>query len=161
MKVTAGRLRPPYRLTMKSASDPPKPSRGGIEPAAPASLFGFDKLTHVAKGAYLFREGDAPQGVYLLHSGEVDLHVEVPGRVRNRSAQPGDLLGVMAVISNRPHMTTALAVTDCEVGFIDSVTFGRLIDESPVVWFTVLRQLSQDVNASYDVYREAGTAARV
>lgn len=147
---------------MNSSTDPLKPARAtGGEPAPTTTLFGFDKLTRVEKGTSLFRAGDPPKGVYFLHSGQVALSVDAADRVRTtRTGEPGDLLGIMAVIADRPHLTSAVAVTDCEVGFIGNEEFRRLIDESPGVWFSVLRQLSQDVNASYETYREIGTGAR-
>jgi CRP-like cAMP-binding protein len=142
---------------MKPATESPTPARAtGTEPVPSSSLFAFDKLSVVARGTVLFREGEAATGVYLLQNGEVTLSLAGPERARTQTVRPGELLGVMAVISNRPHLTTAVAVTDCEVGFIASDEFRRLIDESPVVWFSVLRQLSQDVNTSYDTYREVG-----
>lgn len=138
-----------------------KQARATGEPPTPANLFGFEKLKHVEKGTALFRSGESPQGVYFLQSGRVALSVDAADRLRTtHTGEPGDLLGVMAVISSRPHLTTAIAVTDCEVGFIACEEFRRLIDESPVVWFSVLRQLSQDVNASYETYKELGTGAR-
>jgi CRP-like cAMP-binding protein len=147
---------------MNPSTDPLKPGRATVgEPPSPATLFGFDKLRRVEKGTALFRAGDPPQGVYFLQSGQVALCVDAVERVRTtHTGEPGDLLGVMAVISSRPHLTTAIATTDCEVGFIGADEFRRLIDESPVVWFSVLRQLSQDVNASYETYKELGTGAR-
>lgn len=147
---------------MNATTDPLKPGRATAgEPLSPSTLFGFDKLSRVEKGTALFRAGESPQGVYFLHSGKVALTVNAAERLRTtHTGEPGDLLGVMAVISSRSHLTTAVAVTDCEVGFIGGEEFRRLIDESPVVWFSVLRQLSQDVNASYETYKELGTGAR-
>jgi hypothetical protein len=39
------------------------------------------------------------------------------------------------------------------VAFIERSEFQSLIDGSPALWFTVLRQLSQDVNESYSIIR--------
>lgn len=105
------------------------------------------ELQRFAAGRVLFEEGELPAGVYILHSGKVTLSNGV-------TARAGEILGLMAVISGRPHLSSAVAVSPCEVGFIERDEFRDLVDQSPAVWFTVLRQMSQDVNASYEVIRE-------
>jgi|GEM_PF-1168462 len=124
-------------------------------PHALANLFTRPELERIAAGRVLFEEGEPPDGVYILHSGEVALSSVLDGRkTRVRTARAGEILGLMAVVSRRDHLSSAVATSLCEVGFIEAGEFRRLIDESPAVWFSVLRQLSQDVNASYDVIRE-------
>jgi CRP-like cAMP-binding protein len=105
-------------------------------------------------GRPLFEEGEEPSGVYVLHSGEVALSSVIEGRnTRMRTAHPGEILGLMAVVSDRTHLSSAVATSPCEVSFINADEFRTLIDKDPSVWFSVLRQLSWDVNASYDVMR--------
>lgn len=113
-----------------------------------------DLMQHPAPKTVLFHEGEAPTGVYILHSGEVDLvHENAEGAERGRTARAGEILGLSAVISGRSHLSTALTRTQCDVGFIDREEFRCLVDDNPAIWFNVLRQLSQDVNQSYDVIR--------
>ena len=124
-------------------------------PYSMTNLFTRPELHRFASGRVLFEEGEQPAGVYILHSGEVALTTMLDGRkTRMRTASAGEILGLMAVISRRPHLSSAVAMSLCEVGFIEAAEFRSLIDDSPSVWFSVLRQLSQDVNASYDVIRE-------
>jgi CRP-like cAMP-binding protein len=124
-------------------------------PHSLANLFTRPELQRVAAGHVLFEEGERAAGVYILHSGEVELATVLEGRpTRVRTARAGEILGLMAVLSGRTHLSSAVAATPCEVGFIEAEEFRKLIDESPAVWFSILRQLSQDVNASYDILRE-------
>lgn len=117
-------------------------------------LFNRGKPQRVAPNAVLFREGEIPNGVYILHWGEVALtHVTTDGMRRERTARAGEILGLAAVISDCAHLTTAIATTRCEFGFIEREEFQSAVDASPAIWFSVLRQLSQDVNASYDLIR--------
>jgi CRP-like cAMP-binding protein len=116
-----------------------------------------DLLTRTAlqrfpAGCVLFEEGQLPIGVYILHSGNVTLGNGV-------TARAGEILGLMAVISGTPHSTSAVAASPCEVGFIERDEFRDLVDQSPAIWFTVLRQMSQDVYASNDVIRERSARA--
>ena len=52
-----------------------------------------------------------------------------------------------------PHDCSAVARTDCEVGFVERETFLRSIENTPAIRMSVLRILSSDVNAAYDDMR--------
>lgn len=121
---------------------------------AMARLSGLSEPRSFAAGAVLFREGSTPDGVYLVRSGEVALEGATGDKTRIRAASAGEMLGLNAVISAGIHSTSAVATTACETGFIERDEFCRLVDSSPAIWFCVLRQLSQDVSASYDVIRQ-------
>ena len=126
-------------------------------PHALADLFARPDLQRLPAGRVLFDEGEQPDGVFILHSGDVNLSSLIEGHnTRLRTARAGEILGLMAVVSGRTHLSSAVTASPCEVTFIAAAEFRKLIDESPAAWFSVLRQLSRDVNASYDVIRERG-----
>lgn len=112
-------------------------------------------LERVSAGSLLFREGDDPRGVYILHSGQVDLVFS--GRNGSakplRIAEPGQILGLSCVVSHRLHDCSATTRTSCELGFIDRDSFLDEIEHNPATWFSVLQFLSEDVNACYDCMR--------
>lgn len=114
-----------------------------------------ETLIRVAKGETLFREGEEPRGVYVLHSGTVHLlFAPRTGRPKAlREAQTGQILGLSCVVTQRPHDCTAIAAEPCEVAFIEREDFLRTLDDSPAIWFSVLRVLSSEVNAVYDDMR--------
>jgi len=118
-------------------------------------------LQHLSAGTSLFDEGEQPRGVYLVHSGAIELFFRARNGTlkRVRSTSVGEILGLGSIVSRRPHEYTARAVTASELGFIDKESFLQMLDDSPAIWFSVLRLLSQDVNASYDSLRHT-TAAR-
>ena len=148
VEITASRRRRAYGLDMENSStccDVAEHSTRSF-----ADLFTRPDLQRLAPSTVLFREGEIPDGVFILHSGEVDLVHEHAAR---RTAHAGEILGLSAVISGRTHLSTAVARTLAEVAFIEGEEFRSLVDENPAIWFSVLRQLSQDVNASYDVIR--------
>ena len=124
------------------------------------SLTERETLQHRPAGTILFNEGDAPRGIYLIHSGVMELLM----RARNgdwkrmRTVAAGGILGLESVVSLRPHDFTARALAPCDLGFIEKESFLRLLDDSPAIWFSVLRLLSQGVNASYDSLRNVGQA---
>src|SRR4051794_32364947 len=106
-------------------------------------------------GRLLFREGELPRGVYILHSGQVDLLFSGrKGAAKPlRAAAEGAILGLSCIVSHRRHDCSATTRTPCELGFIDRETFLRQVDHNPSVWFSVLQLLSQDVNSCYDCMR--------
>ncbi|HYR29270.1 MAG TPA: cyclic nucleotide-binding domain-containing protein [Thermoanaerobaculia bacterium] len=114
-----------------------------------------ETLIRFSAGQTLFREGETPRGVYVLHSGTVDLLFSArDGSAKPlREAQPGQILGLSCVVTQRPHDCTATAAEPCEVAFIERDDFLRALDDSPAVWFSVLRVLSSEVNAVYDDIR--------
>ena len=124
------------------------------------SLTERETLQHRPAGTVLFNEGDPPHGIYLIHSGTIELLM----RARNgdwkrlRSTSPSEILGLEAVVARRTHDATARAITPCDLGFIERESFLRVLDESPAIWFSVLRLLSQGVNTSYDSLRHAAQA---
>lgn len=131
-------------------------------PLLDAALTERETLQRQPAGNILFDEGRQPRGIYLVHSGAIELLFRTGnGELkRARAGGVGEILGLGSVVSCRPHEYTARAVTTCELGFIDKESFLQVLDEHPAIWFSVLRLLSQDVNASYDSLR-AGADARV
>ena len=124
-------------------------------PSVAETLAARQQLQHFPPGKLLFREGDDPRGVYIVHAGEVDLLLQSKnGQVKPfQVAEPGSILGLSSVVSRNPHDCTALARNHCDIGFVDGTDFLQLLDESPAVWFTVLSHLSQDLNAVYESMR--------
>jgi len=125
-----------------------------------SELSARETLQHRPAGTILFAEGDQPRGIYLIHSGTIEFLI----RARNgdwkriREASAGEILGLECVLSRRPHDATARAITPCDLGFIERDSFLHVLDESPAIWFSVLRLLSQGVNASYVSLRNVAQA---
>ena len=122
-----------------------------------SSLTASETSQVLAPGSPLFREGEEPRGVYVIRSGEVDLFFATRnGDVKPlhvASAGAGQVLGLSTVVTHRPYDCSAIAHTLCEVGFIDQDALFRALEETPSVWFNVLRILSSEVNAAYDEMR--------
>ena len=110
-----------------------------------------ETLIRLRSGEVLFREGEMPRGVYVLHSGTVKLLFAARNGNEKplREAQPGQILGLSCVVTRRVHDCTATAAGPCEVAFVERDDFLRVLEESPAVWFSVLRVLSSEVNAVY------------
>jgi CRP-like cAMP-binding protein len=103
----------------------------------------------------LFRGDDPALGVYVIHSGEVDLVGSLPGRMPRtiRRAGPGELLSVSQVVAGRPHDATAIAATTARIGFVKRDDFLATLDANPGAWPAVLQLLSQQIHSMYDAMK--------
>jgi len=111
-------------------------------------------------GRKLFFEGEEPRGVYVIHSGTVDLVFSAKdGRAKAlRLARAPQIVGLSSVFSRKAHDYTATIRSTSELGFVDAATFHQLLESSPAIWFSVLRLLSEDVNSCYDCMKDIALA---
>lgn len=78
-----------------------------------AQQAGFQKLTF-RKGTILLEEGKPGESVFLITKGKVEIRMGF----RRKNPQvlgvrgPGDIIGEISVVDDRPHMATALALED-------------------------------------------------
>jgi len=103
-------------------------------------------------GSILFREGEQPRGVYIIHSGEIDqLFSARNGHTKPLlTAGPGQILGLSCVVSGKSHNCSATARTPSVTGFIERDRFTALLAEQPALWWSILQILSTDINSCYD-----------
>jgi CRP-like cAMP-binding protein len=99
------------------------------------------------KDRFLFHQGDNPDGLFILQSGEAALvmHATSGDLVMCLSASAGSLLGLPAVISNEPYTMTALVRKGSEVGFVSREDFGNLLSAEPLLYHKVLQVLASEV----------------
>ena len=101
-------------------------------------------------GRVLFRQGEDPAGVYILRSGHARLTMlSVAGEVVLRlAAGPGSVLGLPALLGNKPFSLTAEAEAGADVAFVPSDSFSRLMAEAPTLSFRVLQILAAEVHSA-------------
>lgn len=90
-------------------------------------------------GEWLFHEGTPGDLVYVLLEGEVEISVR--GEVL-WLAQPGDLLGEMALIDTKSRSASAQAKTDCTVAAVGEQRFLELVGRTPEFSLHVMRVLA-------------------
>ena len=101
------------------------------------------------KNATIFTQGDAPAGVYIVRKGSVRMSVRAgDSEVVMRVAQPGSVLGLPGVLSNKPYSLTARTVQPCELGFVKAEDLIKLVRENPALGLQVLQLLSEEVRAA-------------
>jgi CRP-like cAMP-binding protein len=98
----------------------------------------------------LFRQGDAPAGVYIINKGEATVSMDSPegDAVLSIQAAAGSLLGLPGLIGNKPYTLTAVACKDAEVGFVNREDFASLMQTEPLLSLKILEVLAAEVRSA-------------
>ena len=98
----------------------------------------------------LFKQGDAPSGLYILHKGDATLTMESPSGQVILCVQPsaGSLLGLPGLVGNEPYSMSANASKGSEVSFVARKDFDDLMQTDPSLPLKVLHVLAAEVRAA-------------
>ena len=104
----------------------------GFTPAGRRRLLGSLAEEKLSAGAYLFHEGDAADGVYLILDGEVEI-VRAAGTQEKvlGTVAAGDYLGEVAVLDGHGRSTAARARSVVEVAKIPRATLLEVLATEP------------------------------
>jgi len=113
------------------------------------------------KGAMLFIEGQQPRGVFVLCAGKVKLSTTSrEGKtIITKVSDAGDVLGLNAVVSNRPYEVTAEMMEPGQANFIPRDSLLHYLKDYPDVAMKVAQQLSRNYYTAYEEIRTLGLAA--
>ena len=111
----------------------------------------YSHLTTYPRGAVLFVEGQTARGAFVLCAGRVKLTTSSKeGRVLLfRVMEPGDVIGLSAVISGEPHEITAETMEPCLVNFVEREGLLRLMERSGELGLRSARALSREFQSTY------------
>jgi CRP/FNR family transcriptional regulator, cyclic AMP receptor protein len=112
------------------------------------------------KGAMLFIEGQQPRGVFVLCTGRVKLSTSSrEGKtIITKISEPGDVLGLNAVVSDRPYEVTGEMMEPGQANFIPRDSLLHFLKEFPEVAVKVAQQLSRNYYVAYEEIRTLGLA---
>ena len=113
---------------------------------SPAELKCFDAVKFVTAypaDAILFAEQQRTRGIYLLCEGQVKLSFSSSeGKTLVlRIAKPGEVLGLLSTLSGNPYEVTAAALRPCQVAFVSSTDFQKILRKHPALFQHVANQL--------------------
>ena len=102
----------------------------------------------------LFRQGDAPVGLYILRRGEVSLSAAGNGTapMQTMVAAPGSLLGLPGVAGNQPYTLTATAHEGAQVSFVPREDFLAFMHSEPAISLKILHVLAAEVRSARNTY---------
>lgn len=130
-----------------------KQNRGFCD-LSPTALSALSAASHQSThpgGAVLFVEGQKPRGAFVLCTGRVKLSTTSrDGKVLIlKIAEPGDVLGLSAVISGSCYELTAETAGPCQVNFVQCDTLKRLVESSGEIGMHCAQILSREFQSAY------------
>ena len=101
----------------------------------------------IPRGAVLFREGEVSQGVYCTSSGLLNLYRTSPdGEVQIVRLVHGlEIVGHRSLLTGEPLTSTATAVRDCRLCFVDAATVHRCLQLDPGLALNLAKILARDL----------------
>ena len=102
-------------------------------------------------GELLFADGEAAYALYLVRTGNVDLYHIVHDELQtgtNRellaeTVNPGEVLGISALVEPYTYTTLARAGTPCRLLKVDAADLRVLIANDPVMAYGLQRQITK------------------
>jgi len=115
------------------------------------------------KGAMLCLEGQQPGGIFILCTGRAKLcTTSAEGRsIILRIAEPGEVLGLTAAVSNTPYEATVETLEPSQANFISRADFLEFLQKHADVGMKVARQLTHNCHCAYDEIRSLGLSKSV
>lgn len=108
------------------------------------SVAGLVSVRTLAKDAYLFHEGDASIGFYLVQKGAINVHrVNASGREQVIHVfRPGETMAEAALATDRGYPADARAVESSQVLVIEKQGFIDLLRRQPQIGLRLLASMS-------------------
>lgn len=115
------------------------------------------EILPLAKGQFLFRQGDPPTSAYILNSGSIGIFKESDGkRIPVARVKKGEFFGEMAIIDSRPRRNSAMALEDCTLSLVSKDMIEEKLSASDPLVRTVLHMLSNSIRMVHDAYAPKG-----
>ena len=111
----------------------------------------FSHLTTYPGGAILFVEGQMPRGAFVLCSGKVKLSTTSrEGKVLVlKIVEPGEVMGLSAVIAGEAYEITAETLGPCLVNFVERDGLLRLMERSGELGLRSAQAVSREFQYAY------------
>jgi CRP-like cAMP-binding protein len=114
------------------------PLFAGLDDAAMTDLAGCMTWFEAPAGQVLVEIGQPGSGLFVIQDGEV--HVELPGRVVTRG--PGEFVGEISLLTDRPRTARVRASTGVRCWALARKDFARLLEDHPRIAVRMLPVLA-------------------
>jgi len=134
-----------------------------LSPAATKHFNTIKSTSAYPDGAVLFLEQQASHGIFVLCQGEVKLSISSSeGKTLIlRIAKAGEILGLTAVLGNRPYEVTAETLRPSQIAFVRRDDFARFLTQFPEAMQGLVRQLSANYRGACEQLRTVALSATV
>lgn len=135
-------------------------------PLSERTLESLEEISHTTaypEGALIFVEGQNPRGVFILCQGRVKLmSTNRDGKTFiMKIAQPGEILGLQAIVTGSAHELTVETLQPSQFAFISRADFLLFLKQHADACLHVAQQLSNDCQSAYEVIRSIGLSQSV
>jgi CRP/FNR family transcriptional regulator len=122
------------------------------------SLAVFNRIKHVTAfpaRAVIFMEGQTPRGIFVLCQGQAKLSTTSrDGKVFIlRIAKAGEVLGLHATVTGKPHEVTVETMQACQLNFVSREDFLLFLKEHSDACLHAAQHLSRECQYAYAVVR--------
>lgn len=91
-----------------------------------------ESLIYLSPNDVLIKEGETSNHLYWIMEGQFKVTTKVKNlRVEVNQLGPGDLIGELAFIDQKPRSATVTAITDAQVIRLEYDEFKDMLEESP------------------------------
>ncbi|MBP6632598.1 MAG: Crp/Fnr family transcriptional regulator [Kofleriaceae bacterium] len=99
--------------------------------------------TNVPAGTVLFREGEAGEVMFVIQSGEVEIHRRIGEHDRVLAVLgPGEFFGEMALLSGRPRSASAVVRTTARLVSVTATTLDAMLRGRPEIALRMIKSLT-------------------
>jgi CRP/FNR family transcriptional regulator, cyclic AMP receptor protein len=107
------------------------------------------------EGAVIFVEGQPPRGIFMLCQGQAKLSTNSrDGKTFIlRIAKPGEVLGLHAIVTGKPHELTVETMQPSRLNFVNREDFLRFLKGHGDAALHAALHIGRDCQDAYDVVR--------
>ena len=119
----------------------------GISPEAQVLLAGEGIERDFAPGAWIVREGDKGNSLFILVEGDVEVvkHADSPRAVTLATLRRGTFFGEMCIVEPMPRAASVLTLSPVKAIEIKAATLYHLFKQMPDQYSIVLLNLARDM----------------
>lgn len=102
------------------------------------------KQHSVKKGELLFKEKDETKGLWMVHSGKIEIsRMTADGWRQTLVVLPvGHFFGELSILENRTHVATATALEDTELFLLPKEDFEKLMQEDCALALNIVKRIA-------------------
>ncbi|MBI4838263.1 MAG: cyclic nucleotide-binding domain-containing protein [Nitrospirae bacterium] len=114
-----------------------------IDEAGLESIAKIIKKLSFKKGEYLFKEKEETKGLYLIHSGKVEISKVTPDEWKQTLAilSTGHFLGELSILEKRRHEANAVALDNTEIFLIPKEKKKKMEKENLILTAKITKKM--------------------
>lgn len=116
----------------------------GIDAAGLNKIVEIAKEVFIKKGEPLFKESEETHGLWLIHSGKIEISkITADGWRQTIVVLPaGHFFGELSILENRKHVASATALEDTELFLIPKEDFDRMMEEDCYLALCIVKKIA-------------------